>query len=67
MSTQLIHQGEMVRMTTGLWTSNIMLFLFDHQLVYCKKDILKRNTYMYKGRICLNTAEVIDMPDGKGK
>lgn len=64
-STQLIHQGEMVRMTTGLWTSNIMLFLFDHQLVYCKKDILKRNTYMYKGRICLNTAEVIDMPDGK--
>lgn len=53
-------------MTTGMWTNNITLFLFDHQLVYCKKDILKRNTYVYKGRIYLDTSEVIDVPDGKG-
>lgn len=50
-----------------MWTNNITLFLFDHQLVYCKKDILKRNTYVYKGRIYLDTSEVIDVPDGKGK
>lgn len=56
-----------MRVTTGMWTNNIMLFLFDHQLVYCKKDILKRNTYVYKGRIYLDTSEVIDVPDGKGK
>ncbi|XP_063244389.1 rho guanine nucleotide exchange factor 4 isoform X2 [Bacillus rossius redtenbacheri] len=64
-SSQLIHQGEVVRVTTGMWTSNITLFLFDHQLVYCKKDILKRNTYVYKGRIDLDTSEVVDVPDGK--
>ncbi|KAF3421667.1 hypothetical protein E2986_13783 [Frieseomelitta varia] len=64
-SSQLIYQGEAVRVTTGMWTNNITLFLFDHQLVYCKKDILKRNTYVYKGRIYLDTSEVIDVPDGK--
>ncbi|XP_046420190.1 uncharacterized protein LOC124179639 isoform X1 [Neodiprion fabricii] len=64
-SSQLIHQGEVIRVTSGMWTNNITLFLFDHQLVYCKKDILKRNTYVYKGRIYLDTSEVIDVPDGK--
>ncbi|XP_057660132.1 mucin-2 isoform X2 [Diorhabda carinulata] len=64
-SSQLIHQGEVVKVTTGMWTNNITLFLFDHQIVYCKKDILKRNTYVYKGRFCLDTSEVIDVPDGK--
>ncbi|GFG36450.1 hypothetical protein Cfor_11474, partial [Coptotermes formosanus] len=64
-SSQLIHQGEVVRVTTGMWTNNITLFLFDHQLIYCKKDILKRNTYVYKGRIHLDTSEVVDVPDGK--
>ncbi|XP_067008180.1 spermatogenesis-associated protein 13 isoform X2 [Anabrus simplex] len=64
-SSQLIHQGEAIRVTTGMWTSNITLFLFDHQLVYCKKDILKRNTFVYKGRILLDTSEVVDVPDGK--
>lgn len=65
-SSQLIYQGEAMRVKTGMWTNNITLFLFDHQLVYCKKDILKRNTYVYKGRIYLDTSEVIDVPDGKG-
>ncbi|XP_064214036.1 uncharacterized protein RhoGEF3 isoform X2 [Tribolium castaneum] len=64
-STQLIHQGDVVKVTTGMWTNNITLFLFDHQVVYCKKDILKRNTYVYKGRICTDTSEVIDVTDGK--
>lgn len=49
-SSQLIHQGEAVRVTSGMWTSNITMFLFDHQLIYCKKDLLKRNTYVYKGK-----------------
>jgi hypothetical protein len=31
------------------------------------QDILKRNTYVYKGRIHLDTSEVVDVPDGKGK
>ncbi|XP_049771951.1 spermatogenesis-associated protein 13 [Schistocerca cancellata] len=64
-SSQLIHHGEVIRVTTGMWTNNITLFLFDHQLVYCKKDILKRNVFVYKGRILLDASEVIDVPDGK--
>lgn len=40
MSSQLIRQGEVVRVTTGMWTNNITLFLFDHQIVYCKKVIV---------------------------
>ncbi|KAG8262866.1 Rho guanine nucleotide exchange factor 4 [Homalodisca vitripennis] len=64
-SSQLIHQGEAIRVTSGMWTNNIVLFLFDHQLVYCKKDILKRNTFVYKGRIHLDKSEVINLPDGK--
>ncbi|KAL0125257.1 hypothetical protein PUN28_004412 [Cardiocondyla obscurior] len=64
-SSQLIYQGDAMRVKSGMWTNNITLFLFDHQLVYCKKDILKRHTYVYKGRIYLDTSEVIDVPDGK--
>lgn len=66
MSSQLIYQGDVVRVTSGMWTNNITLFLFDYQLIYCKKDILKRNTYVFKGRIYLDTSDVIDVPDGKG-
>uniref|UniRef100_A0A0A9YF62 Spermatogenesis-associated protein 13 n=1 Tax=Lygus hesperus TaxID=30085 RepID=A0A0A9YF62_LYGHE len=64
-SSQLIHQGEAIRVTSGMWTSNIIAFLFDHQLIYCKKDILKRNTYVYKGRISMDSSEVVNLPDGK--
>lgn len=49
-SSQLVHQGDACRVTSGVWTNNITLFLFDHQIVYCKKDLLKRNVYIYKGK-----------------
>ncbi|KAJ8968727.1 hypothetical protein NQ317_000736 [Molorchus minor] len=29
------------------------------------EDILKRNTYVYKGRVCLDTCEIVNVPDGK--
>ncbi|XP_045467492.1 uncharacterized protein LOC123675950 isoform X2 [Harmonia axyridis] len=64
-SSQLLYQGDVIRVKSAMWTSSITLFLFDHQIIYCKKDILKRNTYIYKGRIDLDTTEVIDIPDGK--
>ncbi|XP_071451460.1 rho guanine nucleotide exchange factor 4-like [Hetaerina americana] len=64
-STQLIHQGDATKVTTGVWTNSISLFLFDHQLIHCRKDILKRNTFVYKGRIDMDTSEVVDVPDGK--
>lgn len=31
------------------------------------QDILKRNTFVYKGRIQLDTSEVTNLPDGKGR
>ncbi|KAL1464597.1 hypothetical protein WDU94_004227, partial [Cyamophila willieti] len=64
-SSQLIHQGEVIRVTSGLWTNSITLFLFDHQLVYCKRDILKRNTHVYKARLNIDTSQIINLPDGK--
>ncbi|KAL3277291.1 hypothetical protein HHI36_012641 [Cryptolaemus montrouzieri] len=64
-SSQMVYQGDVIRVKSAMWTSNITLFLFDHQVIYCKKDILKRNTYVYKGRIDLDTSEIIDLPDGK--
>ncbi|KAK6628181.1 hypothetical protein RUM43_001993 [Polyplax serrata] len=65
LSSQLIHQNDAIRVSSGVWMNNVTLFLFDHQIVYCKKDLLKRNTYVYKGRIYLDCADVIDLPDGK--
>ncbi|XP_008474593.1 uncharacterized protein LOC108251805 isoform X4 [Diaphorina citri] len=64
-SSQLIHQGEVIRVTSGMWTNTITLFLFDHQLVYCKRDILKRNTHVYKARLNIDTSQIINLPDGK--
>ncbi|XP_018910365.2 spermatogenesis-associated protein 13 isoform X1 [Bemisia tabaci] len=64
-SSQLIHQGEAVRMTSSRRTANIIIFLFDHQLIYCKKDILKRNTLVYKGRMPTDYCEIYSLPDGK--
>lgn len=52
-------------MTPNLWNNTYTLFLFDRQLVYCKKDLLKRTNYIYKGRIFLDNCRVLDLPDGK--
>lgn len=65
LSTQMICQGEAKRVSARRVTSSIVLFLFDSQVVYCKKDILNRNIYTYKGRIPMDTTEVIDLADGK--
>ncbi|XP_014239242.1 uncharacterized protein LOC106660809 [Cimex lectularius] len=64
-SSQLIHQGEALKVTSGMWTSSIRIFLFDHQMVYCKKDMLKRSTLIYKGRICMDTCLIVNLADGK--
>lgn len=52
-------------MTPNLWNNTYTLFLFDHQLIYCKKDILKRTAYIYKGRIFLDNCRVLNLADGK--
>ncbi|XP_038050450.1 uncharacterized protein LOC119723720 isoform X2 [Patiria miniata] len=62
-STQLIHSGEITMLAGKRWTSGRRAFLFDHQLVVCKKDW--KGTLLYKKRIDLDVSEVADMPDGK--
>lgn len=52
-------------MTPNLWNNAYTLFLFDCQLIYCKKDLLKRTTFAYKGRIFLDNCRILNLPDGK--
>ncbi len=35
-SSQLVHSGEVVKFSKGK-AQDVTLFLFDHQLVYCRK------------------------------
>lgn len=64
-STRLFLQTDAIRMTPNLWNNTYTLFLFDRQLVYCKKDLLKRTNYIYKGRIFLDNCRILNLPDGK--
>lgn len=69
-STQLLHHGEVLRVTGAVWSSTVSLFLFDSQLVCCRRDMLKRSSYVYKGRWRLGAGderacEAVDIPDGR--
>ncbi|XP_043229312.1 serine/arginine repetitive matrix protein 2-like isoform X1 [Amphibalanus amphitrite] len=65
-SSELIHQGEVTKLTSSSWSKEVCtLFLFDHVLIYCRKDLLKRSVQQFRGRINLDTAHVVDLTDGK--
>lgn len=64
-STRLFLQIDAIRMTPNIWNNTYALFLFDRQLIYCKKDLLKRTSYIYKGRIFLDNCRILNLPDGK--
>lgn len=64
-STRLFLQIDAIRMTPNIWNNTYTLFLFDRQLIYCKKDLLKRANYIYKGRIFLDNCRILNLPDGK--
>lgn len=36
-SSELIHTGHMLKVSASGWTQDRVLYLFDHQLIYCKK------------------------------
>lgn len=64
-STRLFLQCDAIRVSPNLWNNTYTLFLFDRQLIYCKKDLLKRTSYIYKGRIFLDNCRILNLPDGR--
>ncbi|KAL8592415.1 hypothetical protein ACOMHN_021357 [Nucella lapillus] len=64
-SSELIYSGELNKINPNGWSQERCFFLFDHQLVYCKKDLLKKNSFGYRGRISMDHSIVVSLPDGK--
>ncbi|CAH1245346.1 ARHGEF9 [Branchiostoma lanceolatum] len=67
-SSQLIYNGDVRVITTARGkVQDRTLFLFDHQMVFCKKDLLKRDCVAYKERMLTGPCQVKPIPDGKDK
>ncbi|KAM3911607.1 rho guanine nucleotide exchange factor 9 isoform 1-T1 [Leptodactylus fuscus] len=65
-SSELIYTGEMqwIYQPYGRQQQRVF-FLFDHQLVLCKKDLIRRDILYYKGRMDMDRYDVIEVDDGR--
>uniref|UniRef100_A0A0B7A0K3 Rho guanine nucleotide exchange factor 4 n=1 Tax=Arion vulgaris TaxID=1028688 RepID=A0A0B7A0K3_9EUPU len=64
-SSELIYSGELHKINHAGWSQERYFFLFDHQLIYCKKDLLKKANFCFKGRINTDECEIVNVSDGR--
>ncbi|XP_055502124.1 rho guanine nucleotide exchange factor 9-like isoform X1 [Leucoraja erinacea] len=64
-SSQMVHRGDLVVIVLRRGRAkNFVTFLFDNQMILCKKDLIRRHILYYKERIYIETGMVEDVLDG---
>ena len=61
-NSRLIRQGELFKISSSGWTRDVTLFLFDKELVLCKKELIKRSSLVYKDRLRVDDIDVLEQP-----
>ena len=59
-NSQLVRQGELFKITSSGWTRDVTLVLFDKELVICKRELIKRNSLVYKDRLAVDDIQVLE-------
>lgn len=62
-SSDLLHKGVVHKISDEKAPVERVVFLFDHQLIYFKKDFTKRESLSYCGRIDLDSAIIENVED----